>query len=721
MLGLDPVSYAYDSHGLLSTITEGSGATSRTTTLAYNAAFELTGVTDALGRTLGLAYDSAGRLTTQTLPDARTVTFAYDAAGNTTAITPPGRTAHGFDYTAIDQTATYTPPDLGIGSTTTQYSYNTDRALTRQTRPDGQLVDVSYDTAGRISSLDIARGSLGYSYDAATSQLTAITAPGGLELSYNYDGSLLTGVTWSGAVAGSTAYTYNNDLRVTAESINAANSVSYGYDVDGLLKTAGGLALTYNTQNGLRTGSTLGSVIDSLTYNTLAELTNYSASYASSGIYSAAYTQDVLGRITQKIETIGGASTTYSYSYDPAGRLSAVSKNAVPLSTYSYDSNGNRTARTGPSVIASYDAQDRLTNYGSTTYSYTANGELLSKTNGTQTTGYQYDALGNLLKVTLPNGTVIDYLIDGNNRRIGKKVNGTLAQGFLYQGGLRPVAELDGSNAVVSRFVYATHINVPDYMVEGGVTYRLITDQLGSPRLVVNAATGAVAQRIDYDEFGQVLSDSNPGFQPFGFAGGLYDRNTKLVRFGARDYDAETGRWTAKDPIGFGGGDGDLYGYVGGEPISRTDPLGLMCNNTGCWTTLSERQHLNGGDYLGYYKAACAGGDRYACFAQHVAANDTLYGHVATNRLSSALNSKHCVVDEAGILNQIRTDLAKEYANYLPSSQDNARFPSATDVAVIHWDVFQKFRLPPETFGATPFGLSPNPKYIWYWCPNCTL
>jgi len=54
-------------------------------------------------------------------------------------------------------------------------------------------------------------------------------------------------------------------------------------------------------------------------------------------------------------------------------------------------------------------------------------------------------------------------------------------------------------------------------------------------------------QRLAYDEFGRVLGDSNPGFQPFGFAGGLYDADTGLVRFGARDYDAYTGRWTARD------------------------------------------------------------------------------------------------------------------------------------------------------------------------------
>jgi RHS repeat-associated protein len=92
---------------------------------------------------------------------------------------------------------------------------------------------------------------------------------------------------------------------------------------------------------------------------------------------------------------------------------------------------------------------------------------------------------------------------------------------------------------------------------------------------VVDVATGAVAQRIDYDEWGQVVSDSRPGFQPFGFGGGLYDRHTGFVRFGARDYDARTGRWTAKDPIRFGGGDANLYAYVGGNPLASIDPAGL--------------------------------------------------------------------------------------------------------------------------------------------------
>ncbi len=216
-----------------------------------------------------------------------------------------------------------------------------------------------------------------------------------------------------------------------------------------------------------------------------------------------------------------------------------------------------------------------MLSYGGNTYQYTASGELKSKTNAEGTTVYDYDVLGNLRAVTLPDGTKIEYVIDGLNRRIGRKVNGVLVQGFLYQDQLNPVAELDGSGNVVSRFVYGTRSNVPDYVVMGGVTYRFITDHLGSPRVILNVATGEIAQLMDYDEFGKVILDTNPGFQPFGFAGGLYDKDTGLVRFGARDYDAETGRWTCKDPIGFDGEDTNLYSYVWNDSINFTDPEGL--------------------------------------------------------------------------------------------------------------------------------------------------
>ncbi len=177
------------------------------------------------------------------------------------------------------------------------------------------------------------------------------------------------------------------------------------------------------------------------------------------------------------------------------------------------------------------------------------NGDLASRTQGGQTVSYDYDELGNLRDVTLADGIRIDYVLDGRSRRIGKKVNDTLVQGFLYKDQLEPVAELNGAGGVVAVFLYGSRPHVPDAMLKGGRTYRIVTDHLGSPRLVIDTGTGEIVQRLDYDEYGKVILDTNPRFQPFGFAGGLYDPQTGLVRFGARDYDPEVGRWTAKDPI----------------------------------------------------------------------------------------------------------------------------------------------------------------------------
>lgn len=284
-------------------------------------------------------------------------------------------------------------------------------------------------------------------------------------------------------------------------------------------------------------------------------------------LYSTAYTRDVLGRIVQKIETVAGTTTLYGYAYDLAGRLSEVRQNGLVTAAYSYDSNGNRSGGT-------YDAQDRLLSDGSASYTYTANGELLNRTNATGTTTYGYDVLGNLRQVALPDGTDIEYLIDGRNRRIGKKIDGTLVQGFLYQDQLNPIAELDGNGNVTARFVYADKSNVPAYMIKDNRTYRILSDHLGSPRLIVDIANGAVVQRIDYDAWGNVQQDSNPDFQPFGFSGGLYDRYTGFIRLGARDYDLQTGRWTSKDPILFDGRDINLYAYVYNNPMSYVDPTG---------------------------------------------------------------------------------------------------------------------------------------------------
>ena len=400
---------------------------------------------------------------------------------------------------------------------------------------------------------------------------------------------------WAGLVTRSVGWTYTTDFRVTTERVNGGTPITFAYDPDRLVTGVGALTLTRNPENGLLTGSTLGNVTDSYTYSTFGEVRTYQATYSGTPQLAIQYTRDTLGRIIEKTETLAGVTDTSAYTYDTVGRLTDVAKNGVAAAHYEYDANGNRLSVTRPgigTVSGTYDAQDRLTAYGAVRYTYTANGDLQTATSGGQTTTYTYDVSGNLISAILPTGTQIEYVIDGQNRRIGKKVNGTLVQGFLYSGRLRPVAEVDGAGQIVSRFVYGTKSNVPEYFVKGGVTYRIVTDHLGSPRLVINTATGFVVQRLDFDEFGQILQDTNPGFQPFGFAGGLYDADTKLTRFGARDYDAFTGRWTAKDPIRFGGQDPNFYVYAGNDSLNVVDPSGLQYRDPAGGTTIGAYREL---------------------------------------------------------------------------------------------------------------------------------
>jgi RHS repeat-associated protein len=322
----------------------------------------------------------------------------------------------------------------------------------------------------------------------------------------------------------------------------------------------------------------VGSVTTGFGYNGFGELTSHATTVGGTPVYAATLGRDAGGRIQQQTEVLGGVTTTDVYGYDAAGRLATVTRNGTLVVTYGYDANGNRTAVTtaGGTTIATFDAQDRVLTFGTRTYTHTPHGDVAGWTDSatSTTTTLTYDVQGNLRQWTQP-GTTITYTVDGRNRRIGTAVNGVPVQGFLWQGQLRPVAELDGTGALVSRFVYGTRINVPEYLERGGTTYRLVTDHLGSVRLVIDTTTDQVVQALAYDPWGVVVQDTNPGFQPFGYAGGLYDYRTGLVRFGVRDYDAVIGRWLAKDPIGFGGGDLGWYSYVGNEPLGRFDPTGL--------------------------------------------------------------------------------------------------------------------------------------------------
>ncbi len=169
----------------------------------------------------------------------------------------------------------------------------------------------------------------------------------------------------------------------------------------------------------------------------------------------------------------------------------------------------------------------------------------------------------------------ITYTYDSMNRRVARTdENGTYQ--YLYGNPNHPfqiTAVRDHSGNL--RVYHYDDFGLLLAIESDATWYYVTTDQLGTPQVVCDA-DGQVVKVLQYDSFGKQIADSNPAFElHISFAGGLADSDTELVRFGFRDYDSAAGKWTAKDPIGFAGGDGNLYGYVSNDAINFVDQIGL--------------------------------------------------------------------------------------------------------------------------------------------------
>ena len=571
--GLAPTEMIYDPRGRLLAVQQGT----RTQTFAYDEDVPgyLSLTRNALGEITRYRRDAVGRIVQTVLPDQEVVDFAYDRVGRITSITPPGKPPHGFVYDQIGQLVEYNaPPVLGGGTNRTSYSYDRDRNVVEVVRPDDIEITYERDELRRLTRLASSTESIDFSY--AQGRLVAASGPTpGQALWLDYDAELPVRYTWEGYVNGAVQREYGNFFRIASETVVAGTSeprrIRYEYDRSGLLTKSGSLSLRRDTQHGLVRETELGNVVDSYIYNDFGEVVGYSA-WLGSDHYTYQLTRDDLGRIVRKVESFGGIARTYEYGYDARGRLTDVSIDGVFAEGYEYDANGNRTAllRPGQRIEAEYDAQDRLIRFGDTQYAYTANGELWLKIEPGGITRYEYDVFGNLVGVNLPNGKRIDYIVDAAGRRIGKKVDGTLTRQWLYRDSLKPIAELDANGYVVALFGYGERYTTPSFVERDGKRYRVISDHLGSPRVVVRDSDSNERPVVaEYSVFGEVTG-AGLDWMPFGFAGGIYDADTGLVRFGARDYDPMVGRWTSKDPSGFWGGV-NVYQYAYSDPINFLD------------------------------------------------------------------------------------------------------------------------------------------------------
>jgi len=279
--------------------------------------------------------------------------------------------------------------------------------------------------------------------------------------------------------------------------------------------------------------------------------------------------------VARRMEVAGRVSERH-YDYDAARRLCCVRTGRDVLERYEHDRDGRRTVehnvlRGLAGRVFRYDADGRLASAGDAAFEHDAHGFRCARQENGRRTEYAYTPEGLLRRVALPDGREIGYAYDSQGRRVAKFVDGLVAERYAWKG-----PRLIGcDNGEVSALVYADG-RAPLFLVRAGQTYRLCCDQVGTVFAILDAA-GRVVKRIEYDAFGNVLSDSNPGLGlPLGFAGGLADADTGLIRFGARDYDPDTGRFTAQDPLGAAGGDKDLYRYCLADPVNLVDPSGMQ-------------------------------------------------------------------------------------------------------------------------------------------------
>lgn len=563
---LYPMTYTHDNSGRLTAVT----VNGRETAYTYSAQGFLSAVTDPEGHTTYYDRDAVGRVTSILRPDGGALHFAYDGNGNVTVLTNPLSVDHTFEYNTVNRWQAYVTPLSGAYG----YAYDKDRRLIRTDFPSGkQIANVYAD--GRLIQVRTPEGNIDFSY-LCDSMIGSVSS-GSTTVTYTYDGRLVTSESTSGGLNQTVSCTYDNDFNLSALSYAGATE-TYTRDDDGLLTGAGRFTVLRSSGNGLPESITDGTMDLSRGFNGYGEVELEQIDVGGTTCAEWQISRDHAGRIAQRTEINGGLQTDEIFTYDAAGRLLTVTRDGVATEEYQYDQNGTRIYEVNiPRGISgrtfTYSEEDHLLSTDGTTYDYDLDGFLTTRTTAGDITSYDYSARGELLSVTLPDGVVVSYTYDPLGRRIAKAVDGTITERYLWQGLTRLLAVYNGTEDLLMRFEYADD-RMPPAMTRNGQTFYLAYDAAGSLKAIIDDG-GNIVKRIRYDAFGNVIEDTNPSFQiPFGFAGGLRDPHTGLLHFGYRDYDPDTARWTAKDPILFAAGDTDLYGYCLNDPVNLVDPEG---------------------------------------------------------------------------------------------------------------------------------------------------
>jgi RHS repeat-associated protein len=542
----------------------------------------------------GYTYDASNNLTNAITP-LFNVNFGY--TNDEVSSVNSGQGNHTWTNQALPNDELkifYNAPNRTNYLVTEWTNFNLPKSLTDLSNRNIQW---SFDTNNDLNGISTANRSI--SYINANNSLNATTSDNNnLNLQINslnnYD------VNTTGTVATSINYDIQEQsdkkqaLTINLNSTNVASgtgktaSINYLFDVYGRVVNSGNVNISRKPYSGEITTINNGNIQETRTYNDWSLLTEQVVKYSGNEIYKATYLYDGMQRIKQLNEIVSGITTHFIYQYNARGQLEKVLKNGIIAEQYTYDNFGNRTTVNLSNVNYTYLNNNinqtnkySWTQSGSTKhreFNYNNAGQLtgtVNKTGNTVTSSknFNYDIFGNLNAVTWATQN-LEFKYDAFDRQIATYLNGAVKRKLVYGIGNLPIAELNENDRIINTFVYADQ-NTPILMRKGSVDYYIVSDIRGSVRMVVKTTDGNVLQKMEYDAFGKVLNDNNPGYTPFGYAGGLYEYRTDLVRFGSRDYFAEIGKWTAEDPIGFLSGGFNDYAYVSNDPLNNIDPSGL--------------------------------------------------------------------------------------------------------------------------------------------------
>lgn len=567
--------------GKVKSVTQGE----RSWTYGYDPRQRMVSRTDALGHEVKFAYDQADRVTEYDSPAAGGKwVYEHDLNGNVAKITMPGGQVYDPAHEDDDLLATLVLPGIGAGAYSRAYTL--DRLLETRTFPSGATETSGYSAGGRLTSIATTGASPtthGFTYVAdadgtgATELADVATWSGGgseQTIDTGYDGGLPTSVVFGGAAAGSFAYTPTDDHMVGSHSVTVgATTRTYAINRDGdrLLTREG----DWHSPRVYETGAPDKYYVDGAPALTLDEEHDGYGSLVSRTIgddYALTISRDEAGRVAGRTETVGGVAVEWKYTHDADGRLTKVERRDAGdaefslVDEFAYEDNGNRT-----NDAAQYDEQDRIEQLGGTTYQHDDDGFMTQRGDDT----YEWGRKGELLKADIA-GDDVTYAYDAFGRRT-RRTRGADSTQYLYGNPddiFRVTATVDEAG-VLTTYLYDDegHLRA---LERGGAKYAVGSDQVGSPRVVVDS-TGTIVKEVEYDAWGNA-TDKTPAFDlPIGYAGGIADADTGLVRFGLRDYEPVSGRWTARDPSFFGGSPLNLYAYVANDPVSLRDPSGLIC------------------------------------------------------------------------------------------------------------------------------------------------